>query len=507
MLRWLTAGESHGPALVAVLDGLPAGVAVTTSDIATALERRRKGYGRGARMAFEQDVVRIVGGVRHGRTMGSPIAIEIANSEWPKWQAVMAPDPVPPGALLMDAGTGDEREIARNRPLTKPRPGHADLTAMRKYGFDDARPALERASARETAARVALGAVARQFLKQAAGIELVSHVVAIGAVSVVPTSAVELVETPMSSAVEPVAVAPLPTPSLASEESASSLSSRLASVTETPASSVVEALSSQELSGLETTGKRGETLTYTRRFPTPADQPYLDADPVHCLDPVASKAMVAEIDAAKRDGDTLGGVVEVIAHGVPPGLGSYSQGDTRLDAQLASALMGIQAVKGVEIGDGFAGVRRRGSIAHDEIARATKPGGAVGQAGGAGGSATEGDVRHTGADVRITRSTNHAGGIEGGMSNGEPIIVRAAIKPISTVPRALQTIDVSTGQATTAHHQRSDTTAVPPAAVVAEAMVALTLARALLDKFGGDSIPELKSNITGYLAGFSEFIR
>lgn len=405
MLRWLTAGESHGAALVAVLDGLPAEVAVTTDDVAVALQRRRAGYGRGARMVFEQDEVRLLGGVRHGLTMGSPVAIEIGNSEWPKWQAVMSPDPVPPSALLVDAGTGDEREIARNRPLTKPRPGHADLTAMRKFGLEEARPALERASARETAARVALGAVARAFLKQAAGIELVSHVVQLGTVTI--------------DQLDPA-------------------------------------------------------------VPTPADQPYLDADPVHCLDPSASAAMVAAVDAAKQAGDTLGGVVEVIAYGVPPGLGSYSQGDTRLDAQLASALMGIQAVKGVEIGDGFAGVRRRGSQAHDEIER---------------------------SDGGLLRLTNRAGGIEGGMSNGEPIVLRAAIKPISTVPRALKTIDTKTGEATTAHHQRSDTTAVPPAAVVAEAMVALTLARALLVKFGGDSVREVQRNVGNYLESFSEFLR
>jgi len=404
MLRWLTAGESHGPALVAVLDGLPAGVALTSADLSTALARRRAGYGRGARMAFEQDAVRVVGGLRHGQTIGSPFAVEIGNSEWPKWETVMSPDPVSRESLLADAGTGDEREVARNRPLVKPRPGHADLTAMRKFGFSEARPALERASARETAARVALGAVARAFLRQAAGIELVSHVVGLGSVAV-----------PIDGA-----------------------------------------------------------------RPGPSDQPYLDADPVHCFDPELSAAMVAEVDAAKQDGDTLGGVVEVIVYNVPPGLGSYSQGDTRLEAQLAAAVLGIQAFKGAEIGDGFEGVRRRGSVAHDEIVR---PGDA------------------------IARLSNRAGGIEGGMSNGEPIVVRAAVKPISTVPHALATIDVTTGKAATAHHQRSDTTAVPPAAVVAEAEVALVLARALLEKFGGDSVTEVRRNIAGYLTNMNEYLR
>jgi len=441
MLRWLTAGESHGSALVGILDGLPAGVAVTTGDIAQALARRRAGFGRGARMAFEQDDVRVVGGVRHGLTMGSPVAIEIANSEWPKWQTVMSPDPVSPGDLLVDAGLGDESEVARNRPLTRPRPGHADLAAMRKYGFDDARPALERASARETAARVALGAVARAFLRQVAGIELVSHVVALGTVAVNARA-------PISDRTQVI-----------------------------EASSPVGGAAG--LSGCATTDV-GLPPAGSRPCPLPTDQAAIDADPVHCFDPIASAAMVAEVDATKQAGDTLGGVVEVIAYGVPPGLGSYAQGDTRLDAQLASALMGIQAVKGIEIGAGFAGVSQPGSQAHDEIALN----------GGA-----------------ITRLTNRAGGIEGGMSNGEPIVVRAAVKAISTVPRALRTIDVQTGAATKAHHQRSDTTAAPPAAVVAEAMVALTLARALLAKFGGDSISEVKRNIAGYYASFPEFLQ
>ena len=405
MLRWLTTGESHGPALVGVIDGLPAGVELTTADIQAALARRRLGYGRGARMQFEQDAVRVLGGLRHGLTQGGPLAIEIANSEWPKWKAVMAADPVPADQLQVDAGVGDAREVARNRPLTRPRPGHADLVGMRKYGFTDARPVLERASARETAARVALGTAAAALLRQAAGIELVSHVVAIGEVEVPDGAA----------------------------------------------------------------------------LPTPNDVAVLDADPVRCLDPVASAAMVAEVDAAKTDGDTLGGVVEVLAYGVPSGLGTYVQGDRRLDARLAAALMGIQAIKGVEVGDGFRTARRRGSVAHDEIL--------------------------PGPDGHLTRVTNRAGGIEGGMSNGEPIRVRAAMKPISTVPHALRTIDTVTGEAATANHQRSDVCAVPPAAVVAEAMVALVLAEALLDKCGGDSMAEVRRNLEAYLAAIPQVLR
>ncbi len=405
MLRWLTSGESHGPSLVGVMEGLPAGVELTTADLQAALARRRLGYGRGARMKFEQDEVRVLGGLRHGLTQGGPLAIEIGNTEWPKWTDVMSPDPVPADALQVDAGTGDVREVARNKKLTRPRPGHADLVGMRKYGFDDARPVLERASARETAARVALGVAAAKFLEQAAGIELVSHVVAIGEAEV-----------------------PDGTP-----------------------------------------------------LPVPADVERLDADPVRCLDAGSSAAMVAEIDAAHKDGDTLGGVVEVLAYGVPSGLGSYVQGDRRLDARLAAALMGIQAIKGVEVGDGFRTARRRGSAAHDEIVR--------------------------GEDGRVQRLTNRAGGIEGGMSNGEPLRVRAAMKPISTVPRALRTIDTTTGEAATANHQRSDVCAVPPAAVVAEAMVALVLAEAVLEKFGGDSVAEVRRNVESYLAAVPELLR
>ncbi|WP_026427473.1 chorismate synthase [Actinomyces slackii] len=398
MLRWMTAGESHGEALTAMIDGVPAGIEMTSEMIRAALARRRLGHGRGARQAFERDELRVLGGIRHGRTLGSPISLLIGNSEWPKWSTVMSPDPVDPAELLIDAGTGDEREIARNRPLTKPRPGHADLPGILKYDLPDARGVLERASARETAARVALGAVAEALLEQIAGIRLVSHVVRIGTVAL-PEDA--------------------------------------------PA-------------------------------PGPADGERLDADPVRCTDPATSAAMVAHIDAAKKAGDTLGGVVEVIAEGVPVGLGSHVAADRRLDARLAAALMGIQAVKGVEIGEGFAQAALPGSQAHDEIL-----------------SVDQG---------RIERASNRAGGIEGGISNGSPLRVRAAYKPISTVPRALRTIDLATGQEATGLHQRSDTCAVVPGAVIAQAMVALVLADALLDKTGGDSLPESRRNLEAYLA-------
>jgi chorismate synthase len=365
---------------------MPAGVATSTDELAAALFRRRAGYGRGARMSFERDEVEIVGGVRHGRTLGGPIAVRVLNTEWPKWRQVMAADPV------------DQAELegqARAAALTRPRPGHADLAGMQKYGFDDARPVLERASARETAARVALGAVAAAFLRQVAGAEVVSHVVAIGSVSA-PEGAV----------------------------------------------------------------------------PGPADRASVDADPVRCFDAAASAAMVAEIDAAKRDADTLGGVVEVVVHGLPPGLGSHVHWDRRIDARLAAALMGIQAIKGVEFGDGFAGARRRGSQAHDEIV--------------------------AGADG-IRRATHRAGGVEGGMTTGEPLRVRAAMKPISTLTRPLATVDVRSGEPAKAINQRSDVCAVPAAGVVAEAMVALVLADAVLEKFGGDAVDETRRNLDGYL--------
>ncbi len=398
MLRWLTSGESHGPALVGVLEGLPSGVAVTTADLQAVLARRRLGYGRGARMSFETDEVRILGGVRHGLSQGGPIAVEIGNAEWPKWVDVMSADPVPPERLTVDAGTGDAREVARNRPLTRPRPGHADLVGMRKYGFEDARPVLERASARETATRVALGRIAAAFLEQASGVRLVSHVVAIGPVGV-PDDAV---------------------------------------------------------------------------LPTPDDVAALDDDPVRCFHAPSSAAMVEEIDACHKAGDTLGGVVEVLAYGLPTGLGSYVHADRRLDARLGAAVLGIQAFKGVEIGDGFRTAARRGSAAHDEIERDPATG-------------------------LIVRRTNRAGGLEGGVTNGEVLRVRGAMKPISTVPRALATVDVSTGDAAQAIHQRSDVCAVPPAAVVAEAMVALVLADAVLEKFGGDSVAETARNLEAYL--------
>ena len=397
MLRWLTSGESHGPALVGIIEGLPAGVEVTTADVQAALARRRLGYGRGARMKFEQDEVRILAGLRHGVTQGGPLAIEIGNTEWPKWVEVMAADPVDNPATL---------ERARNAPLTRPRPGHADLVGMRKFGFDDARPVLERASARETATRVALGLVAAHFLEQAVGLRLVSHVVAIG-----------------------------------------------------PVGSPDDAL-----------------------LPTPDDLPALDADPVRSFHAQTSAAMVAEIDDCQKAGDTLGGVVEVLAYDVPTGLGSYTHWDRRLDARLAAALMGIQAIKGVEVGDGFRTAARRGSVAHDEIERDAETG-------------------------LIRRRTNRAGGLEGGMSNGEVLRVRAAMKPISTVPRALDTVDVSSGDPAQAIHQRSDVCAVPPAAVVAEAMVALVLAEAVLEKFGGDSVAEVARNHRAYIDSIPELQR
>ncbi|MFD1662272.1 chorismate synthase [Streptomyces caeni] len=385
-LRWLTAGESHGPALVATLEGLPAGVPITTKMVADHLARRRLGHGRGARMKFERDEVTFLGGVRHGLTLGSPVAIMVGNTEWPKWEQVMAADPVDPE--ILDG-------LARSAPLTRPRPGHADLAGMQKYGFDEARPVLERASARETAARVALGAVARSYLKETAGIEIVSH--------------------------------------------------------------VVELCSVKAPQGV---------------YPTPAEAERLDADPVRCLDADASRAMVAEIDRAHKDGDTLGGVVEVLAYGVPVGLGSHVHWDRRLDARLAGALMGIQAIKGVEIGDGFELARVPGSKAHDEIV-----------------NTPEG----------IRRASGRSGGTEGGLTTGESLRVRAAMKPIATVPRALQTVDVTNGQAAQAHHQRSDVSAVPAAGIVAEAVVALVLADAVAEKFGGDSVAETRRNARSYL--------
>jgi chorismate synthase len=387
MFRWLTAGESHGKALAAICDGVPAGVRVTSGEVAAALARRRAGYGRGARMKFEQDEVELTGGVRHGLTLGGPVAIRVGNTEWPKWETVMSADPVPADEL-------DQQ--ARNAPLTRPRPGHADLAGMQKFGHTDARPILERASARETAARVAVGEVARRLLDQALGVQIVSHVTALGAVTV-----------------------PGGTPA-----------------------------------------------------PEPRDSTRIDADPVRCADPETSARMVAEVDAARKDGDTLGGVVEVLVYGLPPGLGSFTQWDRKLDARLAAALVSIQAFKGVEFGDGFTTAGRRGSGAHDEIYLSPEG---------------------------VRRRTNRAGGIEGGMSTGEVLRISGAMKPISTVPRALETIDVATGEPAKAINQRSDVTAVPAAGVVAEAMVALVLAEAATDKFGGDSVEELRRNVEGYL--------
>ncbi|MGK2869776.1 MAG: chorismate synthase [Mycobacterium sp.] len=392
MLRWTTAGESHGRALVAMVEGMVAGLSVTSDDIGTQLQRRRLGYGRGARMKFEKDQVTVLGGVRHGLTLGGPIAIEIGNTEWPKWETVMASDPVPTDQLDADA--------ARNAPLTRPRPGHADYAGMLKYGFEDARPVLERASARETAARVAAGTFARAFLQQALGVEVISHVISIGA-----------------------------------------------------------------------------SKPYDGPSPQPQDLAAIDDSPVRAFDKDAEQLMITEIEAAKKDGDTLGGVVEVVVTGLPIGLGSFTSGDARLDSQLAAAVMGIQAIKGVEIGDGFETARRRGSVAHDEM--------------------------YSGPDG-VIRSTNRAGGLEGGMTNGQPLRVRAAMKPISTVPRALATVDMATGDEAVAIHQRSDVCAVPAAGVVVETMVALVLARAVLLKFGGDSLAETRRNVASYLEAIAE---
>ncbi|HLS92426.1 MAG TPA: chorismate synthase [Microbacterium sp.] len=393
MLRVLTAGESHGPELIAVMEGLPAGVSVSPEDIQADLQRRKLGYGRGSRMKFEQDELTISGGIRHGLTMGSPVALRIGNTEWPKWTEVMSAVPTE----LSDRSRG------RGAPLTRPRPGHADLVGMQKYGFDEARPILERASARETAARVALGAVARAFLG-ALGIRLVSHTLSIGPVEV-------------------------------------------------PAGSPV---------------------------PNPDDVAALDADPLRCFDAATSERMVAEIDDARKAGDTLGGIVEVLAYGLPPGLGSHVQWDRRLDAKLAQALMSIQAIKGVEVGDGFETTRRRGSAAHDALFP---------------------------SDDGVARGSDRAGGTEGGMSTGTTLRVRAGMKPIATVPHALETIDVTTGEPTTAHHQRSDVCAVPAAGVVAEAMVAITIADVVLEKFGGDSVDETRRNLEAYLAAIPENLR
>lgn len=381
---------------MALLEHMPAGVPITRETIGKELARRRLGYGRGARMKFEADEVTLLGGVRHGITLGSPIAIMIGNTEWPKWSTIMSADPVdandPEVAAALQSGRGAK--------LTRPRPGHADFAGMLKYDLDEVRPVLERASARETAARVAAAAVARSFLKETLGVEVLSHVISIG--DSVPVEGVE---------------------------------------------------------------------------PKPEDLAAIDASPVRAFDPTAEASMISAIEAAKKSGDTLGGVVEVVVHGLPIGLGAHTSWEDRLDAQLAAALMGIQAIKGVEIGDGFAEARRRGSEAHDEMER---------------------------TDDGLRRLSNRAGGVEGGMTNGTTLRVRAAMKPISTVPRALKTVDMASGSPATAIHQRSDVCAVPAAGVVAEAMVALVLARAVLVKFGGDSLAETKRNVDAYRQRISE---
>ena len=373
-----------------MLEHMPAGVPVSQDDIAAQLSRRRLGYGRGARMKFEADELTLLSGIRHGKTLGSPIAIMIGNTEWPKWTTIMSPHALD----MSDEETAKAMASGRGAPLTRPRPGHADFAGMVKYGHDEARPILERSSARETASRVAAATIARNFLRETLGVEVISHVISIGA-----------------------------------------------------------------------------SEPYTGPTPTHADLDAIDASPVRAFGEDAQASMISEIETAKKQGDTLGGIVEVVVEGLPIGLGSHISGEDRLDAQLAAALMSIQAIKGVEVGDGFEEARRRGSEAHDEMVRE-----------GAG----------------VTRLSNRAGGLEGGMTNGETLRLRAALKPISTVPRALRTVDMATGKAATGIHQRSDVCAVPAAGVVAEAMVALVLARAVLEKFGGDSVMETKRNIAAY---------
>lgn len=375
MLRFLTAGESHGPGLVAIVEGLPKGLEVSREQFATELARRRQGYGRGKRMAIETDELEILGGVRHGRTLGSPVAVLIRNTEWPKWSDVMSPEP---------GDTGN--------PVTRPRPGHADFAGMIKYDTDDARDILERASARETAARTIAGVLAKRLIG-AVGVNVVSHVVAIG--------------------------------------------------------------------GVESQGPA----------PGPEDLPRVDQSEVRCFDPEAAERMIEAIDQAQADKDTLGGVFEVIAYGVPVGIGSHVQYDRRLDSQLAGAMMSIPAIKGVEVGDGFAVAGQPGSKSHDEIVR------------------IEGSV---------DRETNRAGGIEGGMSNGQPVRVRAAMKPISTLMQPLRTVDMSTGEAAQAVRERSDVCAVPAAGVVGEQMMALTLAPEFQRKFGGDTLSEFVTAVENY---------
>ncbi len=394
MLRFLTAGESHGRALVVIVEGMPAGLLVTEGDIQRGLARRRLGFGRGPRMRFEADEVTLVGGVRHGRTLGSPVAVEIANTEWPKWETEMSARPGLP-----------------TKVLTQPRPGHADLSGMLKYGLDDARDVLERASARETAARVAAGTLAKLLLGQI-GVDVLSHVVQLG-------------------------------PERAS-------------------------------SGL---------------LPTMEDLSRIDASSVRCADPEAESRMVAAVKAAAKAGDSVGGVAEVIAYGVPVGLGSHVHWDRRLDALVAQALMSIQAIKAVEFGDGFELAGRRGSEAHDAIRTPAAAGeDAPGRLGGG-----------------YVRDTHHAGGIEGGISTGSAIVARAAMKPLATLNRpTLATVDVVTKESTLSFKERTDVTAVPAMGVVAETMVALVLASEALRKFGGDSVEEFRRNQLGYLAALGE---
>jgi chorismate synthase len=394
MLRFLTAGESHGRALVVIVEGMPAGLLVTAGDIQRGLARRRLGFGRGPRMRFEADDVTLVGGVRHGRTLGSPVAVEIANTEWPKWETEMSASPGLPSKVL-----------------TQPRPGHADLSGMLKYGLDDARDVLERASARETAARVAAGTLAKLLLGQI-GVDVLSHVVQLG-----PERA---------------------------------------------------------RSGV---------------LPTAEDLSRIDASPVRCADPEAETRMVAAVKAAAKDGDSLGGVAEVIAYGVPVGLGSHVHWDRKLDALVAQALMSIQAIKAVEVGDGFALAGRRGSEAHDAI-RTAAPTGEEGPGLLGGG---------------YVRDTHHAGGIEGGISTGSAIVARAAMKPLATLNRpTLGTVDVVTKEPTLSFKERTDVSAVPAMGVVAETMVALVLASEALRKFGGDSVEEFRRNRLGYLKALGE---
>jgi chorismate synthase len=392
MLRFTTAGESHGPALISILEGAPAGIPLLASDIDEQLARRQQGYGRGRRMQIEHDTAELLSGVRAGETIGSPIGMLIRNRDWKNWQAIMDPAPDAEGAE------------ARKRVVTRPRPGHADLAGMLKYARDDARDILERASARETTARVAAGAICRKFLSEL-GVTLGSHVAELGGI-----------------------------------------------VASTP-------------------------NAWPDDINAAADQSQL-----RTLDPEAERQMIELIDKVKREGDTLGGVCEVVCRGLPVGLGSHVSWDRKLDGRIGAAMMSIHAVKGVEIGSGFDAARKRGSEVHDEI--------------------------HSDYDKplagNLSRQTNRAGGLEGGMTNGEPLIVRVAMKPISTLMRPLATVDMKTGEAAAAVAERSDVTAVPAMGVIAEAMLAFVVAQAMIEKFGGDSLAELKRNRDGYLAQVAE---